>query len=268
MALCTGVDNAAHRPGCAGEKALTRLSAFSIILLYSRLPIVRSVTMKLRLLALLMLASVSLAKADPVTVTLTGFVVVGPYPLTPPGFEFTDAGTIDFSGFGSASYSGTGMAFSPGGLSEFMPATGNLSIQFPDGSDLLAKSVFVAGALVPSLGVPPAVGELSFTGGTGEFAGVTGDVLLTAQSESQRGNRTTYTWTGAGSWSIPEPGAAPLLLGAFLIFGGAAWNRRRINRLASRSASRFRIESGRPIVRIVSSLVTALDSLERQPSRY
>jgi hypothetical protein len=177
--------------------------------------------MKFRWLTLVFLTGVSLVKADPITVTLTGLVAVGPYPLVPPAFEFTDAGTIDFSGFASASYEGTGMAFGPGGFSEFTPAPGNLFIHFTDGSEVFARSIFFVGALVPSLGAPHSVGELSFSGGTGEFAGVTGDVLLTAQAESERGNRTTYTWTGAGNWSVPEPSSALLLLGALVILCGA-----------------------------------------------
>jgi len=182
---------------------------------------------KFRWLTLMFFTGVSLVNADPITVTLTGFVVVSPYPLVPPAFEFGGPGTIDFSGFGSASYEQTGMAFGPVGISEATPAVGHLFIHFADGSELFARSNLIAGALVPSLGLPPIVGDLFFSGGTEEFAGVTGEVLLTPQAESQRGNRTTYTWTGAGNWSVPEPSSALLLLGALIILCGAASKRQR-----------------------------------------
>lgn len=161
--------------------------------------------MKLGCLISSVIAFVSLAQANPITVTLTGHSQE--FSASSTVFEFPVWGTINISGLGSASYAGGLTALDPMGLSEGSLARGSIFINF-GGSILNVGFAVNAGALEPSLGVPPNIGLLLFGGGTGEFAGVTGRIDLIAKSETMVGPQTNYTWTGTGSWNGPVPFAA------------------------------------------------------------
>ena len=190
--------------------------------------------MKLGCLISSVIACVSLAQAqsNPITVTLNGHSQE--YSLSSTNFEFAFSGTIDIAGLGSASYGGGFPAFDPFGLRSITTAEGPILINF-GGSVLEAYFAVAAGALIPSLGVPPNIGLMLIGGGTGEFAGATGRISLIAQSETMAGPQGNFTWTGTGCWTGPVPFAAftteleitgtPAsgfeLGGAFMLGGGA-----------------------------------------------
>jgi hypothetical protein len=91
---------------------------------------------------------------------------------------------------------------------------GTVSLKFADGNTL-SGNLFEDVSAVLATNTGPITGILTFTGGTGEFAGATGSV-------SGAGLIETNGWTISGDGTlnapaVPEPASGPLLLGGLTI---------------------------------------------------
>jgi hypothetical protein len=160
-----------------------------------------SVVLWVSLLALLSSSSSLYAVPVTVTVNANGTLAGGSAVAIP----FTATGTANSVPYGNAAFSATGTAVLPAGANAYT-AAGSFRLDFGGGNVLTADFAMPATALFPLLGgAASGVGTAVVTGGTGTFAGASGNFpLLTGAGTATGPSTSTFAINASGDVVTPN----------------------------------------------------------------